>query len=535
MTREVGWVRGASVSRQVHHVLKSSLLAVALVVVATAGPLNGWVITAHTEVVNSTPGLFVPLAVTSYQVDYNHRWTWYEWPDVLNQDPQLDVWQVDGLASPGQTQPGPDPSPTYGIISFNVLTTGPVLLAVTNRWGGGGNSSGNWIPELTTKESFLADGWVEYAGAIDVWDEALGIPTSSWDSPFYYTVYKRDSQAGEQFTYRTEKYNPPALLTTQTEPAPVYALTEVVDSAPRQLVPLEIGSNWFSDGDRWTWASFPDYLNEDGQPYIYQTPTGPSYDWATLSFNVLTDGLVLLAATNRGWPDRESPYVTKESFLADGWVQLPGVMDLNDHTTDPVHHGLTSQYPPGEEFYYEIFSRQCVAGESFTYQNESYHAPALIQISAVKPGDVNGDGILSVDDLDQLTRAVRQHLTASVYDINNNGRVDGFDRLAWLTDIKQTVFGDADLDGVFDSNDMVQVFVAGEYEDGIPGNSTWAEGDFGGDGEFDSDDMVLAFQTGAYEKGKSASAVPEPGSWLLSLFALVAIAHRTKSSTVQSL
>lgn len=34
-------------------------------------------------------------------------------------------------------------------------------------------------------------------------------------------MYRRDSFAGEHFTYRTEKYRPPFLLTTQfTEPVP---------------------------------------------------------------------------------------------------------------------------------------------------------------------------------------------------------------------------------------------------------------------------------------------------------------------------
>ncbi len=53
-------------------------------------------------------------------------------------------------------------------------------------------------------------------------------------------------------------------------------------------------------------------------------------------------------------------------------------MDLYDHTADPDHHGLTSEYPPGETFYYEMFARESKAGESFTYRNETYHAPALI-------------------------------------------------------------------------------------------------------------------------------------------------------------
>ena len=58
--------------------------------------------------------------------------------------------------------------------------------------------------------------------------------------------------------------------------------------------------------------------------------------------------------------------------------------------------------------------------------------------------------------------------------------------------------GDANLDGGFDSSDLVAVFQTGEYEDGIAGNSVWADGDWNGDGEFDSSDIVTAFQAGRY-------------------------------------
>jgi hypothetical protein len=60
--------------------------------------------------------------------------------------------------------------------------------------------------------------------------------------------------------------------------------------------------------------------------------------------------------------------------------------------------------------------------------------------------------------------------------------------------------GDADLNGVFDSADLVQVFRLGEYEDNVPGNSTFAEGDWNADGDFDSSDLVLAFQDNQYEQ-----------------------------------
>jgi hypothetical protein len=66
-------------------------------------------------------------------------------------------------------------------------------------------------------------------------------------------------------------------------------------------------------------------------------------------------------------------------------------------------------------------------------------------------------------------------------------------------------YGDANLDGIFNSSDLVQIFQRGQYEDGRTGNSGWAEGDWNCDGEFNSSDLVLAFQTGGYTAASIAA------------------------------
>ena len=68
------------------------------------------------------------------------------------------------------------------------------------------------------------------------------------------------------------------------------------------------------------------------------------------------------------------------------------------------------------------------------------------------------------------------------------------------------IAGDSNVDGIFNSSDFVAVFRVGEYEDGIPANSTWRDGDWNGDQEFDTSDFVFAFRKGTY----SATAVPVP-------------------------
>jgi hypothetical protein len=98
-----------------------------------------------------------------------------------------------------------------------------------------------------------------------------------------------------------------------------------------------------------------------------------------------------------------------------------------------------------------------------------------------------------------LQLAIRTGNTSAAFDYNQDGFVNQLD-LEYLVRVKiGTTFGDANLDGQFTSADLVAVFQAGEYDDGILGNSTWETGDWNGDGEFDSSDLVYAFQFGGFE------------------------------------
>ncbi|MEZ6115845.1 MAG: FG-GAP-like repeat-containing protein [Pirellulaceae bacterium] len=73
--------------------------------------------------------------------------------------------------------------------------------------------------------------------------------------------------------------------------------------------------------------------------------------------------------------------------------------------------------------------------------------------------------------------------------------------------LEQRLVGDVNDDGRFNSSDLVAIFQAGEYEDGVDGNSTFETGDWNGDGEFNTQDLVKAFQEGAYSAAAVADAV----------------------------
>jgi hypothetical protein len=140
-------------------------------------------------------------------------------------------------------------------------------------------------------------------------------------------------------------------------------------------------------------------------------------------------------------------------------------------------------------------------------------------------GDFNGDGSLNAQDIDQLTGMLGNgDRDLEFHDLNSDEAIDQTDRRIWVTELKQTWYGDANLDDRFDSGDMVQVFQAGQYEDTVRRNSTWSTGDWNGDRDFGSGDLVLAFQDGGYEAGtrQAVIAVPEPAASALITLCTVA-------------
>jgi hypothetical protein len=117
--------------------------------------------------------------------------------------------------------------------------------------------------------------------------------------------------------------------------------------------------------------------------------------------------------------------------------------------------------------------------------------------------DFNGDAVVDVQDVDLLCDGIRSGHVDS--DLNQDGTSDVNDLVFLIRSVLGTNPGDANLDGQFNSTDLVRVFQAGLYEDGIPRNSSWATGDWNCDGDFTSSDLVMAFQSGAYSQAAQAS------------------------------
>lgn len=109
--------------------------------------------------------------------------------------------------------------------------------------------------------------------------------------------------------------------------------------------------------------------------------------------------------------------------------------------------------------------------------------------------DFNGDAVLDARDLDALCSAIGLSSDDIRFDVDQDGDVDLDDHAAMVESVFRSEVGDANLDGTFDTEDLVQIFQNGKYNTQSPAG--WADGDWNCDGIFDSTDIILALQNGA--------------------------------------
>ena len=171
---------------------------------------------------------------------------------------------------------------------------------------------------------------------------------------------------------------------------------------------------------------------------------------------------------------------------------------------------------------HEWFREPRLDTSSMVWDFFSRHSlPAQVMV-----GDFNHDAVLDAADIDLLATTIGS--SQPEFDLDDDGIVGIADREIWINELKNSFFGDSNLDGEFNSGDFIHVFQRGEYEDSIESNSGWEDGDWNGDGEFDSGDFILAFQSAGYEVGpRSPANVPEPSSIALMVLGIVCV-HSTR-------
>ncbi len=116
----------------------------------------------------------------------------------------------------------------------------------------------------------------------------------------------------------------------------------------------------------------------------------------------------------------------------------------------------------------------------------------LIDRRPYAPGDYDGDGALTADDIDLAYFYVDRHTRAA--DLTGDVAIDGEDVAYLVETLIGTVFGDANLDGLADAAD--QAVVASSWA----GEGGWALGDFDGSGAIDAQDVTLLLRHATVER-----------------------------------
>ncbi|MFC1759388.1 PEP-CTERM sorting domain-containing protein [Planctomycetota bacterium] len=240
-----------------------------------------------------------------------------------------------------------------------------------------------------------------------------------------------------------------------------------------------------------------------------------------------TDSTTALATLTNSFADKIDPFDPDNSPALKLYDVCSGIGF--DCAGDP---GIST---PGVDILAEITPEARTPG--WKLQNDDFAARQFLYPFVRVPGDFNADKQISAEDIDLLTAEIGIDTPRHWFDLTNDGIVDDADRSHLVHELENTWFGDSNLDGEFNSSDLIVVFQAGQYEDDIAGNSTWAAGDWNGDGEFGTGDLVLAFKDGGFEIGPkpATNAAPEPTSLPLILMACfgIAVTRRRGQSTQQ--
>lgn len=235
-----------------------------------------------------------------------------------------------------------------------------------------------------------------------------------------------------------------------------------------------------------------------GDVFAPQLAANPDLDFSVL----MTDGPL---------PNTSIASITGQLEPWDGYPGTVPVFSVGFLGIEP----LTTDKLPGELDLSDFLQTFAIIEDLGSDVSPASLDAEILELTRVEliQGDFNTDFALTAEDIDILTMAVAGNSPRTFYDMNGDGMVNGDDRAAWIL-AQNTYLGDSNLDGEFNSADLIQIFRAGEYEDNVPENSTWATGDWSGDFEFDSGDLIVAFQDGGYEQGPrpSVSSVPEPSA-----------------------
>ncbi len=199
----------------------------------------------------------------------------------------------------------------------------------------------------------------------------------------------------------------------------------------------------------------------------------------------IPEGTVIAAGDYTVFDESTLGFGFKGNSIDDAWLIQPDATGKPQFIADHVLLPITAE---GES----IARIPDGTGEFAIQQTPTIGSP---NGGAIR-GDFNGDARIDINDVDILCQAIRSG--DDELDLTGDGMTSSDDLDELIENILGTTYGDANLDGQFNSTDFVLIFQAAQYEDNIVGNSTWATGDWNADGEFTTADLVVAFQKAGY-------------------------------------
>lgn len=134
----------------------------------------------------------------------------------------------------------------------------------------------------------------------------------------------------------------------------------------------------------------------------------------------------------------------------------------------------------------------------------SYEIHAAINAPETMLGDLNGDLIISVVDLDLLAGDILSGFYSTAGDVNSDGITDSMDLNLLVEQRLGTVAGDANLDGRVDLNDLA--IIGTNFGKTV---SSWTQGDFNADGIVNLADLSnIGLYFGFNTSSESVSGFP---------------------------
>lgn len=141
-----------------------------------------------------------------------------------------------------------------------------------------------------------------------------------------------------------------------------------------------------------------------------------------------------------------------------------------------------------------------VLGNASWTENSTWNTVGSTTWPTTSAGTATSDGVITLSDYSgHYALGFKSGFTGNL-NVRSSETTDPNPPKLTLVYNRAAYAGDSNLDGVFNSTDLVLVFQAGKYETGIQ-DADWATGDWNEDGYFNSSDLVLAFQEGHYTEG----------------------------------